>query len=560
MNIAASFLTIPRARLPWRPLLGAALCLLSLLAVAQETPPPPAPAVEPEMQVEPATPDATTQVEAPEEAVEDSFDDDDDHGHHGTTLRFNTDTTIGPDEVLDAVVTIGGSTTSAGHVLEAVVSVFGNTHVTGPVGDAAVAVIGSTYVNSRVDGDVVAILGDVTLGPEARVGGEVVVVSGDLIRDPAAVVKGDIQQVGLPTDFGRFEWLRPWVKHCLFLGRPLAMEPGLGWAWTLALGFLALYIVLALMFSDSVTRCVQTLETQPGRTLVTSLLTVVLTPVLTILLAVTVVGAVLVPFVWMGLLLAGLFGKAVILAALGRRVTRVFGDGPLSDIAFAVVFGGIIVLGLYMVPVLGFITYKVLGILGLGVVIYTLLLTAQARRDSVRAIPQPATAAAPLATGAVTERAIEPGTAEPVDPAATDGTATPAPTGTAAVADVALPRAGFWIRMGALLIDVVLIGVALAVVQPENVFLLALGVYGAVMWKLKGTTVGGIVCNLKVVRLDGREIDWSTAAVRALSCFLSLAALGLGFMWIGFDRGRQAWHDKIAGTAVVRVPQGVSLL
>jgi uncharacterized RDD family membrane protein YckC len=48
--------------------------------------------------------------------------------------------------------------------------------------------------------------------------------------------------------------------------------------------------------------------------------------------------------------------------------------------------------------------------------------------------------------------------------------------------------------------------------------------------------------------------------VRALSCFLSLVVAGLGFIWIAFDPDHQAWHDKIAGTAVVRVPKGVSLL
>ncbi len=75
------------------------------------------------------------------------------------------------------------------------------------------------------------------------------------------------------------------------------------------------------------------------------------------------------------------------------------------------------------------------------------------------------------------------------------------------------------------------------------------------MWKLKGTTIGGIVCNLQVVRVDGRDIDWDTALVRALSCFLSLAAAGLGFFWIAFDAQRQAWHDKIAGTLVVYRPR-----
>jgi uncharacterized RDD family membrane protein YckC len=80
------------------------------------------------------------------------------------------------------------------------------------------------------------------------------------------------------------------------------------------------------------------------------------------------------------------------------------------------------------------------------------------------------------------------------------------------------------------------------------------------MWKLKGTTVGGVICNLRLARVDGRAIDWSTAIVRALSCFLSMAFLFLGFFWIAFDRERQAWHDKIAGTMVVRVPRGSSLV
>ena len=125
--------------------------------------------------------------------------------------------------------------------------------------------------------------------------------------------------------------------------------------------------------------------------------------------------------------------------------------------------------------------------------------------------------------------------------------------------------------MGALLLDVVV--VAMIAGLTSSVFprlmhmdlglvswLLVLAIYGAAMWKTQGTTVGGIVCGLKVVRLDGREIDWPTAAVRALSCFLSLMVGGLGFIWVIFDADCQSWHDKIAGTIVVRVPKGGSLL
>jgi uncharacterized RDD family membrane protein YckC len=89
--------------------------------------------------------------------------------------------------------------------------------------------------------------------------------------------------------------------------------------------------------------------------------------------------------------------------------------------------------------------------------------------------------------------------------------------------------------------------------------LLVLAAYGAVMWKMRGSTIGGMVFDLRVVRLDGRPIDWETAIVRALGCFLSLAVAGLGFFWIAFDHGKQAWHDKIAGTAVVRVAKSAPL-
>lgn len=87
-----------------------------------------------------------------------------------------------------------------------------------------------------------------------------------------------------------------------------------------------------------------------------------------------------------------------------------------------------------------------------------------------------------------------------------------------------------------------------------------LAAFGAVLWKMKGTTIGGVICGLKVVRLDDRPIDWGTSIVRALGCFLSLAVAGLGFIWVAIDDQSQSWHDKIAGTTVVRVPKGVSLL
>ena len=123
-------------------------------------------------------------------------------------------------------------------------------------------------------------------------------------------------------------------------------------------------------------------------------------------------------------------------------------------------------------------------------------------------------------------------------------------------------RAGFWIRIAASLLDALVVGVSVKllpnIIEPN--FLLAYAAYCVVLWGLKGTTIGGIVCNLKVVRLNDQPVDWSTALVRALSGFLSLFAAGIGFIWVAFDEQRQSWHDKIAGTTIVHVPKGVPLV
>jgi uncharacterized RDD family membrane protein YckC len=43
--------------------------------------------------------------------------------------------------------------------------------------------------------------------------------------------------------------------------------------------------------------------------------------------------------------------------------------------------------------------------------------------------------------------------------------------------------------------------------------------------------------------------------VRGLSSVFSFAVVGLGVLWVLRDPERQSWHDKIAGTYVVKVPR-----
>ncbi|MFT3906123.1 MAG: RDD family protein [Steroidobacteraceae bacterium] len=483
-------------------------------------------------------------------------------------VNVGADSTLEAGKTAEVVVSVFGSSTALGEVNDAVVSVFGDSRAEQRVGDAVVAVFGNTYVNGPVGDAVVSILGDVELGPKADVKGDVVSIGGTIIRDPGAITHAGIQNV-LGGHFGGLKWLRPWFEHCLILGRPLAFADGLGWAWITAFVFLGLYALTALMFPAATDRCVKTMEEAPGRSALAGLLTTLGAPVLVLLLCVTVVGLVAVPFVSLGLLALAGFGKGVMLAWLGRRVLR-SGEGALAHPALAVIVGGLIAMLLYVVPFLGFLFYKLLGFMGLGVVVYTLILERQQSRsaqgphdkDPRDKGPRGGTNAAPAATA-------EPPAAEPPPASATapPETATPgaAPAQMAAATAATLPRAGFWMRMAALAIDLVLVSVVLRLVLPDGWHsmrgtLLLLAVYGAVMWKLRGATVGGIICNLQVVRIDGRELDWATAAVRSLGCFLSLVVAFLGFIWILFDAEHQSWHDKIAGTVVVRTAGQRSLV
>lgn len=473
------------------------------------------------------------------------------HGRHKKSddglVGIGHGVSLAADEKADEVVSILGSASSAGTVGDSVVSLFGNTCVTGGnVGDEAVAILGNVYVNGHVRGGVVAILGNVDLGPDAVVDGEIVCIGGKVTKSEQATWNGPVQDLSLGDSGVDFSGLSVWFNECLLKARLLAYDSRVLWAWIVAFGFLAGYTFIALLVPGPVRQCVQTLEEQPGKSMLTAVLVMVLTPMAYLLLVITIfigVGLVLIPLFSFGLLVLGVFGKLVVLAWLGRRLTGAAKEGIFSHPAVTVLIGGLVALALYSMPWFGLIFYKLLGVVGLGVVIYTLIRAAKANRSPV----MPAAGNSGVGQPGFSPEAGAMGTAlttlPPVISAAT------------------LPRAGFWLRLAAALLDVVLVGIVSVMLSAlGGGFPLWLAVYSVVMWATKGTTIGGSICGLKVVRLDDRPVDWGVAAVRGLAGFLSLVVAGLGFIWVACDDERQSWHDKIAGTTIVRVPKGTSLL
>lgn len=66
-----------------------------------------------------------------------------------------------------------------------------------------------------------------------------------------------------------------------------------------------------------------------------------------------------------------------------------------------------------------------------------------------------------------------------------------------------------------------------------------------------GQTIGKAVLGIKVVSIDGSLLTWRKGILRTVGYVPSTLLFGLGFLSAAWDKDKQAWHDKIAGTCVV---------
>lgn len=139
---------------------------------------------------------------------------------------------------------------------------------------------------------------------------------------------------------------------------------------------------------------------------------------------------------------------------------------------------------------------------------------------------------------------------------------------------------GFWARVLASLIDTIALGLLLLVLGPllglsaqietgvdglpifnahywqglgVNQLLGAALVIGFWAWKM--ATPGKMV--IAAVIVDAQTLGKPSVGQmigRYLGYFVSIFGLMLGFLWVAFDGRKQGWHDKMAGTLVIRKP------
>ncbi len=69
----------------------------------------------------------------------------------------------------------------------------------------------------------------------------------------------------------------------------------------------------------------------------------------------------------------------------------------------------------------------------------------------------------------------------------------------------------------------------------------------------EGQSIGQRLVGLQIIRTDGARLGYSTIVLRHLIGYpLSFLCLGLGFLWMIFDSQQRGWHDKLAGTLIVK--------
>jgi len=510
--------------------ISAALLALSAAAAAGQTAPD-APAVR---SVSPLGPVALQQAEA------EQFPDRR-YRYHGPIFRFDQDYTV-----------------RAGDVVRDATSVFGDITIEGRVEGDVLVILGSARLASTavIEGSVFVIGGNATIDAGTTIRRDLVVVGGTVSEAPGFFPEGDHVVIGTAGVGNALRSAVPWVTRGLLLGRLIV--PDLRWMWLVVGVICLIYLLLNAVFTQQVRACAETLIERPLSAFLLGLLVLVLTIPALVLLAASVVGIAVVPFALCALVVAALLGKAGVARAIGRRIAGE--SSPESRFqSFRSILIGLAVLCLaYMVPVIGFVTWAITGVLGLGAAASTFRVAIR-REHPPRPRPAAAVAVAAPPPAVVSEAAVG---AEPA-PVPADAPPMAAVSAQPPGGDLALyPRATFLDRVAAFALDCVLVAIAgqvLELMRDDGWFPLLLLVYHIAFWAWKGTTIGGIVVGLRVIRTQGTELRFVDALVRGLGSVFSIAALGIGCFWMLQDPERQMWHDKIAGTLVVKVPRHMVL-
>lgn len=471
-------------------------------------------------------------------------------------FRFDQDLTVPLGTEVYDVTVVSGALTVEGRVTRSAVVWLGNVRLT------------RTAV---IDGSLIVMGGNVTVEDGATIGRDLVLAGGTLTAPIDFAPGRDHAVFGLPAVGRGARAAVPWVMRGLLWGRPLV--PDLAWVWAVVGIAFALSVALVLIFGQAVRSASDVVVERPLRTFITGILVLIIVGPLLAIFAATIVGLVVIPVLLFALLVAWTVGKVGVARGIGHRVFHERDpDNRFQALRSLVIGFGLVTLA-YMVPILGLITWSLVSVFGLGAASIAMMATLRReypRKPKPPKAPKAPKGAAPIVPTGPPPPAMPLSTAEPEPTveAPTDAGDVPPDAGdvppdaggrppSSARGMLALPKAEFLPRAAAFALDCVLIGIVdrLLDSRQDGMYFILLVSYHIAFWTWQGTTLGGIIVGLRVVRTDGGPLRFVDGLVRGLSSMFSIAVLGLGCFWMLQDPDHQTWHDKIAGTYVLKVPR-----
>ena len=121
-----------------------------------------------------------------------------------------------------------------------------------------------------------------------------------------------------------------------------------------------------------------------------------------------------------------------------------------------------------------------------------------------------------------------------------------------------MPYAGFWMRVGAYLLDLLILVIPLTMLAFIPILGIVLNIVGVWLYfalqesSERQATIGKRSLNIYVTDMYGRRISFGQATGRYFSKIISSLILGIGYIMAGFTEKKQGLHDMIAGTLVKR--------
>jgi uncharacterized RDD family membrane protein YckC len=123
------------------------------------------------------------------------------------------------------------------------------------------------------------------------------------------------------------------------------------------------------------------------------------------------------------------------------------------------------------------------------------------------------------------------------------------------------PRAGFWRRFCAALLDGLILGVVNQILDRTLhdaglglSLVVSIVYYTTLEGGSRGQTLGKAALGIRVVSFDtGGPIGYPRAFIRFIGRYVSAIVIFLGYFWMLWDKEKQCWHDKFAGDVVVPV-------